>query len=105
MFSAPEYDVGITGLSWKLRWKALAVSPGWRLVLAGHDIQTAAGLNEALEICQSGKSFDMISGYDPGCDGCPYATKCPVIAKPFVHSDLIAAMNRVLENPPRALRT
>jgi hypothetical protein len=27
-FGAPDYDIGITGLSWKFRWKALAVSPG-----------------------------------------------------------------------------
>ena len=28
-FGTPDVDVGITGLSWKFRWKKLAVSPGF----------------------------------------------------------------------------
>ena len=39
-FGSPEYDVGITGLSWKFRWKALAVSP-WMGVGFGRGAQTA----------------------------------------------------------------
>jgi hypothetical protein len=27
-FGSPEFDVGVTGASWKLRWKGLSISPG-----------------------------------------------------------------------------
>jgi hypothetical protein len=35
-FGAPAYDVGITGASWKFRWKGLSVSPGFGVDFGSH---------------------------------------------------------------------
>jgi hypothetical protein len=39
-FGSPEFDVGITGVSWKARWKGLSVSPGFAVGFGGN-IDTA----------------------------------------------------------------
>ena len=100
---------------------------------AGHDVQAVPGPVEALELCRWNGCFDVvitdvvmpemngheltqrlashfpgtrvlhISGYDPGCDRCPYMDKCPLILKPINRAELMDAVRQALDNPPRQL--
>jgi DNA-binding response OmpR family regulator len=38
----------------------------------------------------------LMTGYDPGCDGCLYTPHCAMIAKPFVPKDLLDTVHSLL---------
>jgi DNA-binding NtrC family response regulator len=41
----------------------------------------------------------LISGWESGCDQCPYAPRCHILTKPFRVEDVIAAVAQALDNP------
>jgi CheY-like chemotaxis protein len=96
---------------------------------AGYTVQTAGAAGEAMQLCESGR-FDVVlsdvvmpgmdghafarwiaarcpasrvvlmSGFDPGCDECPYEPRCPLIRKPLNAPALVAFISEVLQSPP-----
>ena len=99
---------------------------------AGHQADTASGAAEAIEKC-SRQEFDLIlsdvlmpvmdghqmvralagkcprtrvilmSGFDGGCESCPYSTRCRLIPKPFRAEQAIRAVAEALSGPPPSL--
>ncbi|HWR50546.1 MAG TPA: response regulator [Bryobacteraceae bacterium] len=95
---------------------------------AGFTVQTASTPAEAMQLCQS-DCFDVVlsdvvmpgmdghalarwiaarcprsrvvlmSGFDPGCDECPYAPRCPLVHKPLKPAALVALISEVLDSP------
>lgn len=105
------------------------LSTGLRAV--GYDVQSAESADEAIRLCSIG-SFDLVlsdvmmphvdghelarrlaplcpmtrvmlmTGFDEGCENCPYATRCELIHKPFDLRDLVRMVASALaEAPPR----
>ncbi len=100
------------------------------LVRAGYEVQTVAGPEEALRLCGSRERYDLVlsdilmpvmdghelarriaalcpgtrvvlvSGFDPGCEKCPFVPGCPVIPKPFDLKSLVALVTESLAAPP-----
>ena len=101
------------------------------LETAGYCVTAAADGNEAIDLCCGGQCFDLvitdiimpgvdshsvashvaehcpetrvilISGYDPGCDSCPFQDACPAVQKPSSFAQLVDATRKVLQEPPR----
>ncbi len=100
----------------------------------GHEVQSAASADQALALFSRFGVFDLVisdvimpgmdghefarqmaifypttrvmlmSGYDSGCQICPYVQKCPFLAKPFTVETLLNAVNRcLLLAPPQQL--
>jgi DNA-binding NtrC family response regulator len=95
---------------------------------AGYEVRTAGDGREAVAICQ-GERFDavlsdvvmptmnghelvrwvakqypstrtlLMSGFDPGCEGCPLAPRCELLKKPFRPSEAVSFVDRVLNSP------
>jgi two-component system cell cycle response regulator CpdR len=42
----------------------------------------------------------LMSGFDPGCDSCPYIPRCELISKPFGSRQLVEFVSKVLSKPP-----
>jgi hypothetical protein len=42
----------------------------------------------------------LVSGFDPGCEKCPFVPGCPVIPKPFDVKSLVALVAETLAAPP-----
>jgi CheY-like chemotaxis protein len=96
---------------------------------AGFEARTAANAQEAIGLCQ-GECFDVLlsdvlmpgtdghelarrvavlcpptrvilmSAYDPGCNHCPYAPRCPLIRKPFSARQIVGCVSGILASPP-----
>ena len=96
---------------------------------AGHDVQAAGDPHEAMRLCDSG-GFDLVlsdiimpgidghelarrlalvcprtrvilmSGFDPGCDSCPYIPRCKLISKPFGPRQVVQFVSEALSKPP-----
>ncbi len=96
---------------------------------AGHDVDAVPDPEEAIRMCYSG-GFDLVltdiimpgmdghelarrvaalspqtrvilmSGFDPGCDNCPYIPRCELISKPFDPRHLVRFVSKVLSEPP-----
>ncbi len=105
------------------------------LASAGYEVQTAPGPEEAIALSGASGCFDLVlsdvvmpgidghemtrrmavlcpgsrvvllSGFDPGCEKCPYVTGCTVIPKPFDLKDVVAFVAETLAAPPRELKT
>ena len=45
-----------------------------------------------------------MSGFDPGCEHCPYVRRCPLIPKPFNVDEVVAFIGQILETSPPALK-
>jgi CheY-like chemotaxis protein len=96
---------------------------------AGYDVEAVHDPEEAVRMCYSA-GFDLVlsdivmpgidghelarriaplcprtrvvlmSGFDPGCDDCPYASRCELIPKPFDYRDLVRFVADALSRPP-----
>ena len=95
---------------------------------AGFVVQAARGAEEAMDLCRR-DCFDVVlsdvlmpgtdghalarhlavvcprtrvvlmSGYDPGCDNCPYAPRCWFIHKPFRPRHVVSYVSKILASP------
>ena len=104
------------------------------LTRAGHEVHTAGNVAEAIAACEPAGAFDVVisdiampgndghelarwlanqcptsrvilmSGYDPGCDECPYRENCTRLSKPFAPQDVVALVSSVMAEPPRPRR-
>ena len=100
---------------------------------AGYEAATASGGSEAIALCRQTR-FDVVlsdvlmpdmnghdlarwiaeqipgtrtllmSGFDAGCQGCPFAGRCVLLAKPFRPSEAIAAVEKALGSAPPEAR-
>ena len=101
---------------------------------AGYDAHAAADVPEAMQLCGT-KSFDVVltdvrmpgptghdlarwlakhhpgtrsilmTGWDTGCDDCPIAGSCTVLAKPFNPTDAVLLVGAVLARPRKTPET
>ncbi len=51
------------------------------------------------EICPQTRVL-LMSGFDPGCDACPYSPQCEIVSKPFSPERLVFCVSRSLAAPP-----
>lgn len=95
---------------------------------AGYDVQTAGDCSEAMQLCGS-QSFDavlsdvrmpgqsghdlarwlanfhpatrsiLMTGLDTGCEECPIAGRCRIVAKPFLPREIVSLVDRTLASP------
>ena len=100
------------------------------LTHAGYEVQEAGSVDEALALCKQVGCFDLLisdvrmpgadghelarrvaqlcsgsriiltSGFDPGCDECPFEAGCPQISKPFDLQQVVARIAEALTAPP-----
>jgi len=96
------------------------------LVRAGYEVEAAPGPEEAIRLCGSPARYDLVlsnilmpemdghelarriavlcpgtrvvlvSGFDPGCEKCPFVPGCPVIPKPSDVKSLVALVAETL---------
>ncbi len=46
----------------------------------------------------------LMTGFDPGCDNCPYSPRCELVRKPFDLKEVLSAVARELAGPSRRVR-
>jgi DNA-binding NtrC family response regulator len=100
---------------------------------AGHDVHTAVDAREALDLCNSSATYDLVlseiatsdmdghelarwiaknravckvalmSSVGTACAECPYGSGCKIVRKPFAVKDVVAVVEQILAEPQPSL--
>ena len=62
-------------------------------------------LTRCLALLSPASRVIHMSGFDPGCEECPYVRRCPFISKPFNVDEIVDFVGQVLTSPPPILKT
>ena len=95
-FTRAGYEVH--GTSDPLAVRALCAAQSFDVMLSDVDMPKMNGHDLAQWVATHSPLTRtvLMSGFDLGCQGCPYASRCHLLTKPFQPDAVVAAVGRIL---------